>query len=100
VPVPLPDVWWPAALGAKPAPKKDTGKAKRAKVQRIACPELGGADKAVLSSTTARPQHWPGKGASRGELEKHIDALELSEATKVAAGKRVVAEHERCRGGK
>jgi hypothetical protein len=101
MPLPLPDVWWPAALGAKaaPAPKKNTGKAARAKVQRLACPELAAADKAELSSVTPRPTHWPDKGASRGELEKHVDALELSEASKVAAAKRVLAEHDRCRGG-
>lgn len=61
---------------------------------------LPSSDKAELSSTTRRPEHWPGKGASRGELEKHVDALELSEASKVAASKRVIAEHVRCRGGK
>jgi hypothetical protein len=71
VSVPLPDVWWPAALGAKPAPapKKDTGKAKRAKVQRVACPELAAADMrhlrqrgAPIDPVPVQPAYRPHRG--------------------------------------
>ena len=58
----LPDVWWPSALKAAPAAKKDAGKAKRAKVQRIACPELSAADKAALASVTSAAGALGGQG--------------------------------------
>jgi hypothetical protein len=96
----LPEVWWPSALTADPAPKKGTSKAKRAKVQRIACPPLSAADKAALAAVTPRPAHWGPEPATRGELQAHVDALEHAEATKRAAAQRIIAEHERCRGGR
>ena len=95
----LPGVWWPTSGATKAAPAPKAGKAKRAAVKRIACPPLSAADKAALSSLTSRPEHWPDKGASKGELQAHVDALELGEAEKAAAAKRIISEHERCRGG-
>jgi hypothetical protein len=98
VPAPLPDVWWPTAFSSSAAPPPKAGKAKRAAVKRIACPDLAAAVKSELSSTTSRPPHWPDKGATKGELEKHVDDLEASEASKVAAAQLVISEFERCRG--
>ena len=91
------DLWWPVAKS--PAAKKDTGKAKRAAVKRIACPPLSAADKATLTGTTARPTEWAEKGATKGDIEAHVDALELGEKAKADAASRVISEHERCRGG-
>jgi hypothetical protein len=92
------DIWWPVTK--TPTAKADAGKAKRAAVKRIACPELSAADKTALTGTVPRPADWADKGATKGELQAHVDALELDGAAKAAAAKRVIAEHERCRGGR
>jgi hypothetical protein len=91
------DIWWPVV--SKPTAKKDAGQARRAKVLRIACPPLSEADKLALTGTVPRPADWADKGATKGELQAHVDALELDAQAKVAAAKRIMAEHERCRGG-
>jgi hypothetical protein len=68
-------------------------------VTRIACPELDAGDKRTLKVRIARPAHWAEKGVARRELQAHVDRLELGQEAKIAAAARVIAEHERCRGG-
>lgn len=73
----------------------------------VRCPATDAATHNEWRRTTARPAHWgqPGPdgkpiGAKRGELEDHIDKLELAEARKNGTGVRGEAEYERCRQGK
>lgn len=65
---------------------------------RAACPDADAADKAELRRTTSRPSHWPAHGASRREMEAHIDSLEASEVRKNDVGQRGHRDIARCRG--
>ena len=70
----------------------------------VECPELAAGPRAEFRRTTARPSpdttDADGRPAvSKRATQQWIDALEVSERRKNAAGQAVIGEHDRCRGG-
>lgn len=71
----------------------------------VSCPEIGTRPRGEFRKTTARPLADtvdPATGTpavSKRATQAWIDALELSERRKNAAGQAVIAEHDTCRGG-
>lgn len=70
----------------------------------VACPAIDTKTRAEFNRSTPRAEpntaDVDGKPAvSKRRAQEWIDALEVSEARKNKAGKALIAEHDRCRGG-
>lgn len=67
-------------------------------VAQLRCPEPAPADVARIRAP-APPRPWTAEtGATRGQLQAHIDRQDVALAEKTAAGRRVLDELARCRG--